>query len=217
MELGEVELKAPQSDGVLFQRIRERYEHVCHSTLPMGWRWRFRKPDTAIFVKVRFLRYTQFRSDISSHAQFRLGKRPFVSPISGSIEKPAIPPDNEVVAGNYKYFPVPMDEPCIDNLTFFHHFYSPASKHTDEMWGPRLPWKLGPGLASMEYGWGIHIEDRPDWPLFAGLNFVLLLTSGLVAGIYSWRMKDPPTGVTIGAWLTAVQTLALTSLFFWWS
>ena len=54
MELGEVELKASQTDGVLFERIRETYEHVRHSTLPM--RWRFRKPEIAIFVKVRIAR-----------------------------------------------------------------------------------------------------------------------------------------------------------------
>jgi hypothetical protein len=68
----------------------------------------------------------------------------------------------------------------------------------------------------MAQGWGIHLEERPDWPLFAAMNFILLLVSGMVTGIYSWKMKDTQTGVALGAWLTAVQTMGLTVVFFWW-
>lgn len=50
LELGELELDKPQNDGIVFQRIRKRYEHIRHSVLPM--RLRFSKPDKAIFVKV---------------------------------------------------------------------------------------------------------------------------------------------------------------------
>lgn len=49
LELGEVGLDRSQSDGILFQRIRERYEHIRHSILPM--RLRFSKPSKAVFVK----------------------------------------------------------------------------------------------------------------------------------------------------------------------
>jgi hypothetical protein len=50
LELGEIELDKPQSDGILFQRIRQRYEQIRHSVLPM--RLRFSKPDKATFIKV---------------------------------------------------------------------------------------------------------------------------------------------------------------------
>lgn len=50
LELEELELNGPQSDGILFQRIRERYEHTRPSILPM--RLRFSKPERAILVKV---------------------------------------------------------------------------------------------------------------------------------------------------------------------
>jgi len=50
LELGELELYMPESDGILFQKIRKRYEHSRHSALPM--RLRFSKPDRVIFVKV---------------------------------------------------------------------------------------------------------------------------------------------------------------------
>jgi hypothetical protein len=85
------------------------------------------------------------------------------------------------------------------------------------MWGPRLPRKLGPSLTPMAQGWGIHLEERPDWALFAAMNFFSLLISGAIAGIYSWKMKDTPTGVAIGAWLTAVQAMGVMAIFFWWT
>jgi hypothetical protein len=69
----------------------------------------------------------------------------------------------------------------------------------------------------MSHGWGIYLEERSNWHLFAVLMFVLLLSSGVVAGIYSWKTKDHPTGVAIGAWLTAVQTMGVAAVFFWWT
>lgn len=148
--------------------------------------------------------------------QFRLSQHPFVSLIAGSIEAPSIPPKDEVTAGNYIYNPCPIDEPPIDSRTFFHYFYSPTSLHPYMVWGPRIPRKLGPNLTPMAHSWGIHLEERPDWPLFAAINFTCLLISGLIAGIYSWKMKDTQTGVAIGAWLTSVQAVGVTAIFFWW-
>ena len=81
----------------------------------------------------------------------------------------------------------------------------------------RLPRKLGPGLATMAQGWGIHLEERPDWPLFFAFMFFFLLLSGFVAGMYSWKTGDHQTGVAIGAWLTSVQTTGMAALFFWWT
>lgn len=147
--------------------------------------------------------------------QFKLGRRPFISLISGKVDAPSIPSEAEVKAGNYAYIPCPMDEPPMDSRTFLHHFYASASKHPDTMWGVRLPWKIGPGPAPMAPGWGVHLEERPDWTLFAALMFLCLLLSGLVAGIYAWRAKDNPTGIAIGAWLTATQTMGMTAIFFW--
>jgi hypothetical membrane protein len=83
------------------------------------------------------------------------------------------------------------------------------------MWGMRLPRKLGPGLAPMAQGWGIYLEERPDWALFAAFMFLLSLISGLVAGLYCWRTGDNQTGVAIGAWLTAVQGMGMSAIFFW--
>jgi hypothetical protein len=129
---------------------------------------------------------------------------------------PSIPSEEEVDAGNYKYDPCPIDGLPIHHITFFHHFYAPASKHPDSMWAARLPWKLGPGLGPMAQGWGIQLEEHANWPLFAAFMCFLLLLSGIVAVIYCWRTGDHSTGVAIGAWLTAVQTMGITAVFFWW-
>lgn len=196
LELGELDSSIPISDGALFARMRAQYERTRHSVLPM-WA-RFKKPDKAVFVK------------------FRLGKRPFVSLICGTLEAPSLPPASEV-SHNYNYDPCPIDEPPIDSRTFFHHFYAHASQHLDTIWSERLPWKVGSALESKAHGWGIHLEERPDWPLLAALMCVLLLLSGAVAGIYGWMMGDAQTGVAIGAWLTSVQVMGITAVFFWWS
>lgn len=130
---------------------------------------------------------------------------------------PCIPPEREVKAGNYVYLPCPMDEIPIDSNLFMHHFYRPASQHPDALWGERLPWRLGPSLVPMAKGWGVHLVERPDWPLFAAIMSLCSLLSGMIAGIYSWKTGDHSTGVAIGAWLTGIQAMGITAmLFFWW-
>lgn len=49
LELNELDLGQPISDGLLFKKIRKKYENARHSLLPM--RLRFRKPEKAIFIK----------------------------------------------------------------------------------------------------------------------------------------------------------------------
>jgi hypothetical protein len=105
----------------------------------------------------------------------------------------------------------------LDSRTFLHHFYGPISPHPDVLWSERLPWKVGPALQPKDYGWGVYLEESPDWPLFAALMCLLLLLSAAIAGIYAWKMEDAQTGVAIGAWLTSVQALGITAVFFWWS
>lgn len=50
LELSELGLDKPESDGSLFERIRQDYERVRHSVFPM--RFRLTKPDAVIFLKV---------------------------------------------------------------------------------------------------------------------------------------------------------------------
>lgn len=50
LELSELDSSLPISDGELFAKMLEQYEHTRHSILPV-WA-RLKKPDKAIFVKV---------------------------------------------------------------------------------------------------------------------------------------------------------------------
>lgn len=119
--------------------------------------------------------------------------------MAGSLDNPSMPPKPEVDAQNWDYDPCRIEELPVDSRTFFHHFYAPASKHPDNMWSDRLPWKLGTGLAPRDTGWGIHLEESPDWPLFAAFMFLCLTLSGLIAGIVILKTGDRQTGVSVGA------------------
>ncbi|RYN19941.1 hypothetical protein AA0112_g10905 [Alternaria arborescens] len=194
LEMSELTRPSPAvSDGELFAMIREQYETTRRSIFPT-WA-RFKKPNKAIFVK------------------FFLGPR---RAVSLNYETPSIPPATEV-RHNYDYDPCPMEMPPMDSQVFFHHFYASKSKHPDVFWSERLPWKVGPALKPKDNGWGIHLEESPNWALFAMLMCLLLSLSGIIAGIYGWKMEDAQTGVAIGAWLTSVQVMGITAVFFWWS
>ena len=49
-ELGDFPILKSQSDGALFEQLRESYNLIRQSHIPM--RFRFRKPNQAIYVKV---------------------------------------------------------------------------------------------------------------------------------------------------------------------
>lgn len=49
LELSEIDLDQPSSDGQLFEKIRETYEHARQSMFPIGFR--LSKPGKAIFIK----------------------------------------------------------------------------------------------------------------------------------------------------------------------
>lgn len=140
----------------------------------------------------------------------------------GSLTAPAIPPKSEVEARRYSYQPCPIDEPPVPHTAFMHLFlYGDASKHPLAQWGPRLPRKVGDPFAvsgqSLALGWGVEIQERPHWAMFTASMFLVLLLSGLVAGIYSWRTGDHQSGIAIGTWLTSTQAMAVATLFFWWT
>lgn len=146
--------------------------------------------------------------------------RPYVSPIAGTLLAPSIPPKEEVDNGRYEYHPCPIDEPPMTSNWFMHHFdFIDDSKHPMEIWGPRLPKKLHISLSAstgqLAKGWGIRIEEGPNWALISILMFSFVLISGLVAWAYAAKTHDNQTAVAIGSWLTTVQTMALTTFFFW--
>lgn len=145
---------------------------------------------------------------------------PYVSPIAGTLLAPSIPPKEHVDNRQYLYRPCPIDEPPMTSDWFMHYFnFIDDSKHRDEIWGVRLPKKLGISLANstkpLACGWGIKIEEGPNWTCISIFMFSFVLISGLVAGTYAGLTHDNQTGVAIGAWLTTIQAMGLAALFFW--
>ena len=102
---------------------------------------------------------------------------------------------------------------------FIHYLYA-TSEHKARVWGPRLPKKYlqeGQRLGSFTENWGIQIYEGLNWTMVTGLALFIVVLSGLVAGIVWWKTEDPQTAVAIGTWLTTVQALALSLMYFVWS
>lgn len=138
---------------------------------------------------------------------------------TAAIMDKSIPPLTEVNK-TYLYDPIPMDEPVMPPDTFMHHLTKITEAHNEFIWCQRFPQKLGDSLIcspnKLAVGWGVEIAEGPNFLLFSAGMVIALLLSGLVAGLSGFYMKDKATGVAIGAWLTALQTMVAATLFFKW-
>lgn len=104
-----------------------------------------------------------------------------------------IPPKREVEEGRYHYFECPLPQmPPIDKRTFFHYFWEHASHAptNDMTFHGRLPKKLGcsifmaPSETTLTMGWGIHIIEGPNWPMFPWIVVTLLTITLIIPGVY---------------------------------
>ena len=135
---------------------------------------------------------------------------------AGVLKRPSIPPPAEVETKRYEYEPCPIDEPPMDSDVFMHYLSAPDTEHTEELfWTLRFPRRINESfLQNPGVGWGIQILEGPNWPLFWTFTTICTLLSGLIAGLFAWLKRDTASGVAIGAWLTAVQTMIVTTVFF---
>ena len=137
------------------------------------------------------------------------------------MKRPSMPKKDEVLHYKYVFDPVPMDEPPMDKATFNHYFHKPHLADTSATWITRFPQLSDTSLfytgGKLAKGWGIEITEERNWILLMCENTLALLIIGAVAGVSSWLMKDKATGVAIGIWLTAVQTLTVTLVFWRWT
>ena len=148
--------------------------------------------------------------------QFRVDIRPLV----GTMANPSVPPEIEVREGRYHYIPCPIDEPPMPSNVFMHYFTSAANVHNTNLWGSRLPQKLGASLffsnEPLSTGWGILIVEGPNWFLFWTAMIICLVVNGLLIGLYSRFRNDNPSGVAIGSYLLSIQAMGLTAMFYKW-
>ncbi|KAK0897901.1 hypothetical protein LTR02_010448 [Friedmanniomyces endolithicus] len=142
-------------------------------------------------------------------------------PTFSIMQRQCMPNATDAQQYHYTFDPVPMDEPAIDTRTFHHYLQNPHDADPSQAWMKRFPQLNDSSLfykpEKLAKGWGLEITEDRNWMLFVVASIVILLVSGAVAGIYAWRTDDKTTGVAIGAWLTAVQMLSVTLVFWRWT
>ncbi|KAH7374144.1 hypothetical protein BKA64DRAFT_586821 [Cadophora sp. MPI-SDFR-AT-0126] len=193
--LAEIDTKNISTDGMLFQNIKNQYLRL------RGFRSRFwlLKPASISFVR------------------FSLENRHRV----GILQKPlALPPKSEVDAKKWIYDPCPLDgDPPIPENLFLH--YLQCSEPSGMLfWMLRFPRKLETSLlntmAPASFGWGIHIDEGPNFAALFKANFVVLLLSGLAAGLWCLFEHDFQGGFGFACWIIAVLNSLLMAYMFKW-
>ena len=133
-----------------------------------------------------------------------------------------IPPEEEVRDGHYHYYECPLKTmPPIDKRTFFHYFWDHANHFpTDDLtFHDRLPKKLGCSIlmaassTPLTMGWGIHIIEGANWPLFPALVFAISLITLLISLGYDVAFKGRDSGFAIGQLIFTMLMAGLTSVF----
>jgi hypothetical protein len=94
---------------------------------------------------------------------------------------------------------------------------NPLSK---DAWLERLPKKLGTSIThnapAVTYGWGVHIDEGPNYGVIAWVNFFVLLLSGAAAALWSFYRKDFQGAFGFSSWIIAVLNSLMIGYFFRW-
>ncbi|KAL9055750.1 MAG: hypothetical protein Q9162_003386 [Coniocarpon cinnabarinum] len=207
--LGEIDVSGPQTDKSVFDKIRVKYssERVMARIFA---RLAFRVPVGGVFVQSPY----KFRKDENASMS---------NPIATAsiMQRPSFPTPKQARDFNYTFKPSPMDEPPMPSPIFNHYFQHPRPTHNTAKWIKRFPQLLDTSLfynnEELAKGWGIEIIEDRNWLLLICANIIALLIGGATATIYAVCTKDVQTGVAIGTWLCAAQTLTLNALLWRWT
>jgi hypothetical protein len=73
---------------------------------------------------------------------------------------------------------------------------------------PRLPKKLDPSImrftGAVNYGWGIHITEGPNYIAIGVINLLMMVVSGLVAFLWKYFIHDFQGAFGFAGWIVAV-------------
>jgi hypothetical protein len=154
---------------------------------------------------------------LTLHTQFSLENRHRV----GILQRPlALPPKSEVDAKKWVYDPCPLegDPPIAEDL--FLHYLQCSEGPSTLFWMPRFPRKLETSLlrsaAAATFGWGIHIDEGPNFAALFKANLVVLLLSGLAAGLWTFLEHDFQGAFGFACWIIAVLNSLLMAYMFKW-
>jgi hypothetical protein len=84
----------------------------------------------------------------------------------------------------------------------------------------RFPRKLETSLlksaAPATFGWGIHIDEGPDLAALFKANFIIVLLSGVAAGLWTLYEHDFQGAFGFACWIIAVLNSLLIAYMFKW-
>src|SRR5450756_723794 len=126
----------------------------------------------------------------------------------------------QVHSKNYSYSPCPLeDDPPIPEHVFLHYL-SCKAYNPKAAWLPRFPKKLDASIlrfaGAVNYGWGIHINEGPNYLILGIINLLLLVISGLTAFLWKFFMHDFQGAFGFAGWLVAVINGILVVHIFKW-
>jgi hypothetical protein len=143
------------------------------------------------------------------------------------VEKPSIPPKEEVIAKRYDYSPLDLPLPPITSNSFLHYLEHPECESLvrTSRWLSCLPKRLEEQLISRRRcsepnvivtGWGIHLEEGLNEEALACIAFIILVCSGLAGFTYSLKMEDVSGGFTVAGYIATVLGVGISILCFRW-
>jgi hypothetical protein len=85
----------------------------------------------------------------------------------------------------------------------------------------RLPRKLQTSIfnnptSSTAFGWGVHIDEGPNYKVIFWANFVALMMSGMVATLWTVFKNDVQGAFGFACWIIAVLNAALLAFMYKW-
>ena len=127
----------------------------------------------------------------------------------GILQSPlSIPPKQEVESRRYAYSPCPLENDPPMPSDVFIHYLTCESPDPSSAWLVRLPKRLNdsvvPRPGSINQGWGIHVVEGPNWFLVGMINLLLIITSGVTAGLWKLYTNDFQGAIGFAGWIMGV-------------
>lgn len=108
------------------------------------------------------------------------------------------------------------------NHVFFHFFFSRPNGHQKPKWIYRLPKKLKESILDsnnndLPVGWGVHINEGPDYHVICAFVLLGLVISGVLSICWATLTKDVQGAFGMGAYFATVEAAWMATMYFKWS
>jgi hypothetical protein len=117
---------------------------------------------------------------------------------------------------NYHFAPCPCDirNPAL-SIPFLHCCFAPGGPHLTDFWVQCTPKKLrerirhelNPSGQPAVTGWGVHIDERPNWREWSALMQLLLVLMLILAVVYAALVRDMSGAFAEAQYVVAALTM----------